>query len=177
MAVSTKMAVFWVVAPCSLVEVYQRFRGPCCLHYQPWSALISLLPTKVSAEGHLRIKSLFNNRNKICIKDFGVKISQKWQWLIGILQECSKWRMFVFRILEKSFTWIINVAFPIRVDCHSCYTYNKTKIALLKINIHVIIFTTCIIEYKLLFFAGCKQYLIRRGFISIWIWNEHWKPK
>jgi hypothetical protein len=25
---SMKMAVFWVVAPCSLVEVYQRFRGP-----------------------------------------------------------------------------------------------------------------------------------------------------
>jgi hypothetical protein len=23
----TRMAVFWVVAPCSLVEVYQRFRG------------------------------------------------------------------------------------------------------------------------------------------------------
>jgi hypothetical protein len=29
-----KMAVFWVVAQCSLVEVYQRFRGPCCLHHQ-----------------------------------------------------------------------------------------------------------------------------------------------
>jgi hypothetical protein len=29
-----KMAVFWVVAPRSLVEVYQRFRGPCCLHHQ-----------------------------------------------------------------------------------------------------------------------------------------------
>jgi hypothetical protein len=28
------MAVFWVVAPCSLVEVYQRFRGLCCLHHQ-----------------------------------------------------------------------------------------------------------------------------------------------
>jgi hypothetical protein len=28
------MAVFWVVAPCSLVEVYQRFRGPSCLHHQ-----------------------------------------------------------------------------------------------------------------------------------------------
>jgi hypothetical protein len=28
------MAVFWVVAPCSLVEVYQRFRGPRCLHHQ-----------------------------------------------------------------------------------------------------------------------------------------------
>jgi hypothetical protein len=33
-AVSTKMAIFWVVAPCSLVEDYQRFRGPCCLHHQ-----------------------------------------------------------------------------------------------------------------------------------------------
>jgi hypothetical protein len=29
-----KIAVFWVVAPCSLVEIYQRFRGPCCLHHQ-----------------------------------------------------------------------------------------------------------------------------------------------
>jgi hypothetical protein len=28
------MAVFWVVAPCSLIEVYQHFRGPCCLHHQ-----------------------------------------------------------------------------------------------------------------------------------------------
>jgi hypothetical protein len=33
-AVSTKMAVFWVVAPCSLVEVYQRFRRTYCLHHQ-----------------------------------------------------------------------------------------------------------------------------------------------
>jgi hypothetical protein len=31
---SVKMAVFWVVAPCSLVVVYQRFRVPCCLHHQ-----------------------------------------------------------------------------------------------------------------------------------------------
>jgi hypothetical protein len=30
-AASMKMAVFWVVAPCSLVEVYRRFRGACCL--------------------------------------------------------------------------------------------------------------------------------------------------
>jgi hypothetical protein len=28
---SFKMVVFWVVAPCSLVEVYQRFRGPCIM--------------------------------------------------------------------------------------------------------------------------------------------------
>jgi hypothetical protein len=30
-----KMAVFCVVAPCNLVEVYQRFRGTCCLHRRP----------------------------------------------------------------------------------------------------------------------------------------------
>jgi hypothetical protein len=31
---SLKMAVFWVVAPCSLVEVYSHFRGACCPHHQ-----------------------------------------------------------------------------------------------------------------------------------------------
>jgi hypothetical protein len=33
-AVSMKMAVFWVVMLCSLVEVYQCVRGSCCLHHQ-----------------------------------------------------------------------------------------------------------------------------------------------
>jgi hypothetical protein len=28
------MAVFWDAAPRSLVEIYQHFRGPCCLHHQ-----------------------------------------------------------------------------------------------------------------------------------------------
>jgi hypothetical protein len=30
-AASMKMAVFWVVVPCSLVELYRRFRGTFCL--------------------------------------------------------------------------------------------------------------------------------------------------
>jgi hypothetical protein len=34
MAASMKLAVFCVVALCSLVEVYQRYRGPCCLYHQ-----------------------------------------------------------------------------------------------------------------------------------------------
>jgi hypothetical protein len=29
-----KMAVFWVVAPCRLLQVYQLFRGLYCLHHQ-----------------------------------------------------------------------------------------------------------------------------------------------
>jgi hypothetical protein len=31
---SMKMAVFWVVAPCTLVEVYRRFRDAFCLLHQ-----------------------------------------------------------------------------------------------------------------------------------------------
>jgi hypothetical protein len=33
-AASMKTTVFWVVAPCSLVEVYRSFGGECSLHYQ-----------------------------------------------------------------------------------------------------------------------------------------------
>jgi hypothetical protein len=33
-AANMKMAVFWDVAPCSLVEVYRSFRGACCFHHQ-----------------------------------------------------------------------------------------------------------------------------------------------
>jgi hypothetical protein len=29
-----KMTIFWDVVPCSLLEVYRRFRGACCLHHQ-----------------------------------------------------------------------------------------------------------------------------------------------
>jgi hypothetical protein len=28
-----KMAVFWVVTSCNLVEAYWHFKGACCLHH------------------------------------------------------------------------------------------------------------------------------------------------
>jgi hypothetical protein len=31
MAASMKITVFWVVALCSLVEIYRHMRGACCL--------------------------------------------------------------------------------------------------------------------------------------------------
>ncbi|KDR21490.1 hypothetical protein L798_03994 [Zootermopsis nevadensis] len=34
------MAVFWAVPPCSLIEIYRRFRSPCCLDHQSSSASI-----------------------------------------------------------------------------------------------------------------------------------------
>jgi hypothetical protein len=33
-AARIKISVFRVVAPCSLIEVYRRFTGACCLHHQ-----------------------------------------------------------------------------------------------------------------------------------------------
>jgi hypothetical protein len=47
-AASMKMAVFCVVASCSLVEVYWRLRGACCLHHQA----IALKRRQTSARLH-----------------------------------------------------------------------------------------------------------------------------
>jgi hypothetical protein len=44
-SVNVKMAVFWVVAPCSLVEVCRRFRGACCLLHQ---GALMMYETKVA---------------------------------------------------------------------------------------------------------------------------------
>jgi hypothetical protein len=35
-----KMGVFWVVAPCRLVDIYRRFEGAYCLHHQGMIALM-----------------------------------------------------------------------------------------------------------------------------------------
>jgi hypothetical protein len=45
-ATSMKMAVFWDVAPCSLVDTDRRFRGAYCLHHQ---GLITLMMDAVSS--------------------------------------------------------------------------------------------------------------------------------
>jgi hypothetical protein len=51
-AASMKMAVFWVVVPCSLIEVYRRFRGTCCLHHQRWRQKLPLKRRKTSTRLH-----------------------------------------------------------------------------------------------------------------------------
>jgi hypothetical protein len=33
-----KMAVLWVIAPCSMIELHRRFRGASCLHHQGYKS-------------------------------------------------------------------------------------------------------------------------------------------
>jgi hypothetical protein len=51
MEASMKMAVFWVVTLCILVEVYQHFRVTCCLHHQ--GSLITLMMEAASTSESL----------------------------------------------------------------------------------------------------------------------------
>jgi hypothetical protein len=59
---SFKMTVFWDVAPCSLVEVYRRFRGACCL----WKPEIS--PSKAWMKAHILVYWQIIVRFVKCIK-------------------------------------------------------------------------------------------------------------
>jgi hypothetical protein len=47
-AVKIQVAVFWIMAPCSVVVGYQRFRGPCCLHLQHGSLKRRCLTTTLN---------------------------------------------------------------------------------------------------------------------------------
>jgi hypothetical protein len=55
------MAVLWVVAPCSLVEVLQRFRGPCCLRHQGLKSYMSV-GNFMNTYGQFRGHSVLGNQ-------------------------------------------------------------------------------------------------------------------
>jgi hypothetical protein len=62
-AASMKMAIFWDVAPCSLVEVYRRFSGACCLHHQGkhlWN-VGKLLPDYTAQHPRRQLSSFLQN--------------------------------------------------------------------------------------------------------------------
>jgi hypothetical protein len=73
-AVSTKMAVFWVVAPCSLVEVYQRFRGACCLHHQGDQGTLKTTRRYNPEDSHLHIRSLSESEFNDMLKNNSVLV-------------------------------------------------------------------------------------------------------
>jgi hypothetical protein len=96
-AASMKMAVFWVVAPCSLVEVYRRFRGACWVLIALMMEAASSSETSVnfyqttrrynSEDSHLHCQTTTSSTD-ICCKNYlqkssGIKSqsSRSWQLL------------------------------------------------------------------------------------------------
>jgi hypothetical protein len=71
------MAAFWVVAPWSLVEVYRRSRGACCLHHlialvleaaSTYEASVNFYHTtwrKNPEDIHLQEHNIFNLRHPV----------------------------------------------------------------------------------------------------------------
>jgi hypothetical protein len=57
-----KMSVFWIVAPCSLVEVYWRFGGICCLHHYGVECLPALQPRRRPSWNYF-LFNLFKSKN------------------------------------------------------------------------------------------------------------------
>jgi hypothetical protein len=55
-----KVAVFWVAVPCALVEVYERFRGFCCLLHE---GEIAIFPVYISI---FQLKVIF----LICLHEY-----------------------------------------------------------------------------------------------------------
>jgi hypothetical protein len=45
-----KMAVLWSVASCSLVEIYRRFRGACCLYHQGYAHIALMMEAARNSE-------------------------------------------------------------------------------------------------------------------------------
>jgi hypothetical protein len=62
-----QMTVFWVVVPCSLVKVYRRFRGACCLHHQGDRHLEELSFSHRSLNIVRSVKSMRQKKKKIYI--------------------------------------------------------------------------------------------------------------
>jgi hypothetical protein len=58
-----KIAVVWVVALCSLVEVYRRFRGACCVHHQGDRSHVARM-----INAHLR--TVVKERTELCCDAF-----------------------------------------------------------------------------------------------------------
>jgi hypothetical protein len=85
------MRVFWVVAPCSLGEVYRRFRGACCLHHQGDEASVNLHQTtwrNNPEDSHLHTRhrqNLKSHLGRSYVKFSGIGCIPAFKWLVVIL--------------------------------------------------------------------------------------------
>jgi hypothetical protein len=90
-----KMAVFWIVAPCSLVDIYLRFRGTCCTHHQSCEyarCLLIALMMEAASTSETSEDSRFHTRRRKNLKSY---LTFKFQFLPQ--------RKFVFPLRRKLF--------------------------------------------------------------------------
>lgn len=94
---------FWVVAPCSLVEVSWRLRGSCCLHHQSDEWNVTKLPsdyTQNPEDNHLFIPGHDNLKSQFWI----IIYAEILLWLLpGIFPKTSQ----ICLVLKLIWSWEI----------------------------------------------------------------------
>jgi hypothetical protein len=92
-AANMKMIVFWSVAPCSLIDVYRRFRGASCPH-----AVSLIIEAATTSE-----KSVYFTRlhgATIQKKNISIHFSEWWTWMIQRRRDVDEWLGFLRRFRE-----------------------------------------------------------------------------
>jgi hypothetical protein len=93
-----KVDVFWVVASCSMVEVYQRFRGACYLHHQGDETSVNFCQTTRPN----------NPKTAVFIRDFVRTASEQTAQLLlftGCRFDILKQRTHDLELFPKRFQW------------------------------------------------------------------------
>jgi hypothetical protein len=118
----SKMAVFWDVAPCSLVEVYRRFGGACCSHHlaDDEGAVISS-ETSVhfyqTTRRNIPEDSLLQtgNREDLMSHQYDktrLTAKRKWEWgFHAIGEKNTGWKMAEEEIEGWQFSWMFTVTY------------------------------------------------------------------
>jgi hypothetical protein len=80
-----KMTVFWDVAPCSLVEIYRRFRGAYCLHHQGDHSVQNILSyLKIKTYATMGVKLGFTPKERTKTEDAWEQRTEENIWtLVG----------------------------------------------------------------------------------------------
>jgi hypothetical protein len=100
-----KMSVFWDVAPCSLVDVYRRFRGAYSLHHQVEISLPLLCSRMLSKHWN----SFGQTGSEHCMRT-GIKDSNPWSQCLKRLRPHShrcRFRQVAYRtsLTKQSPSW------------------------------------------------------------------------
>jgi hypothetical protein len=103
-AVSMKMVIFWVIAPCSLEEVHRRFRGVCHLHHQGSSSIIAPMieaarTSETSVNFYHTIRRNNSDRNAV-FRDLSM--------------HCERVGLFYFKIKQEHKTFVLEKCFLLK---------------------------------------------------------------